>query len=228
LHQMDGFFAKALAAGSDALTKAKDAAREVDVVALRAKAVEAGRKAQEVAQQASAGIADLVSALPYSIGEEVQSQSELFKWTLLKGKRKDNGKAVSIFKLNKVGLAKGTLDMAENSLRNFKTLRHPDVLAYQDAEITDKHIILVVEAVRPLTDLLAEYRTSEGSCDAELMRGLSAVCRALDFIAARAGKAHGFVCPVAVFVTEAGDWKLGALDLASKVGADGPDEFFKQ
>ena len=60
------------------------------------------------------------------------------------------------------------------------------------------------------------------------MRGLSAVCRALDFIAARAGKAHGFVCPVAVFVTEAGDWKLGALDLASKVGADGPDEFFKQ
>lgn len=91
-----------------------------------------------------------------------------------------------------------------------------------DRTLTTGTLIVVTERAVPLDEWLdaLDPRTAAANA-AAVSWGLRNVVEALDFLHRQAKLAHGLLCPDAVFVTPAGDFKLGAFDLVTPVGAAG-------
>lgn len=84
-------------------------------------------------------------------------------------------------------------------------------------------LVVITEQVTPLDDWLeALDPRASASNAAAISWGIYNIVEALDFLHAQAKLAHGMVCPDAIFVTPAGDFKLGGFDLITPLGiADG-------
>ncbi len=148
-------------------------------------------------------------------------------WALFRGKRKADGAEVSVFKLDKVQTPKLKLEAGLHGFQRMKTVRHPYILQYLEGVDLEKEVILVTEPVVPLGEWLAtltpEFR------EQQVAWGLRCLAAALEFLnGSPQHLAHGMVCLQNVFVTKAGDWKLGGLDLLCEWRQGGKDIFHFQ
>lgn len=87
---------------------------------------------------------------PYEIGELVPGLETKSIWSLHKAKRKNTGDEVSVFVYD---IKNGTdikLEIAKNSVKKLKTLRHPSILQFLDSLETDKVLYVATEYVEPL------------------------------------------------------------------------------
>uniref|UniRef100_A0AAV1U2E3 Protein kinase domain-containing protein n=1 Tax=Peronospora matthiolae TaxID=2874970 RepID=A0AAV1U2E3_9STRA len=119
-----------------------------------------------------------------------------------------------------------------NALRRIKTLRHPNILAYQDGvEVPNNGpVIIVTEHVMPLSEFLTALRMEYGAQSEEFAMcvswGLRSVLMALQFINVDCKLIHGRLTPQSIFVTKGGDWKLGGFELTAEITSDGPSYIY--
>lgn len=96
-----------------------------------------------------------------------------------------------------------------NALRKLRTLRHPHILKFIDAIETDSMIYIATERAAPLSRSLPSDDTIW------LTWGLQNVAQALAFLHTLTSSIHGSVSSDSVFVSEAGEWKLGGFELCT-------------
>jgi SCY1-like protein 1 len=108
-------------------------------------------------------------------------------------------------------------DLAKAALSQIKRLKHPDVLRYvTSAAHPDGGVFIATEPATPLATLLAD---GGKALDREAIQwGLFTVSRALAFMHS-SGLIHGRLNAASVFVTPAGDWKLGGLEVVTQHAA---------
>lgn len=71
-------------------------------------------------------------------------------WSLKRGKRKASDEQVSIFTYEIKSGSEATFELAKQSLKRIKTLRHPSILQFLDSFENDKVIYVATEFVEPL------------------------------------------------------------------------------
>ncbi|ORZ32918.1 armadillo-type protein [Catenaria anguillulae PL171] len=99
--------------------------------------------------------------------------------------------------------------LAQNALKRFKTIRHPDVLRYLDGTATDSgHVYIVTDRVSPCS-------LAGGVDERLLVLGLYKIATALQFLHRDCKLAHGNLNPKSIYVTPAGEWRLGGLELVT-------------
>ncbi|XP_063464638.1 N-terminal kinase-like protein isoform X11 [Pan paniscus] len=133
-------------------------------------------------------------------------------WALHRGRKKATGSPVSIFVYDVKPGAEEQTQVAKAAFKRFKTLRHPNILAYIDGLETEKCLHVVTEAVTPLGIYLKARVEAGGLKELEISWGLHQIVKALSFLVNDCSLIHNNVCMAAVFVDRAGEWKLGGLD----------------
>jgi len=102
-----------------------------------------------------------------------------------------------------------------------------------DKTVTTGTLIIITEPAIPLDDWLENLNphTSQAN-SAAVSWGIFNIVEALGFLHTQAKLAHGMICPDAVFVTPAGDFKLGGFDLITPLGISdgggGPTPHFRK
>ncbi|KJH47631.1 HEAT repeat protein [Dictyocaulus viviparus] len=94
--------------------------------------------------------------------------------------------------------------------QKLRTLRHPDILTYQDSIEVDGTFYLVTEKCKPLLLYLEEMSLNDSQKDFIVSWGLFRVMNALKFLH-EANLSHENVRR-SVYVTAGGDWKLAGFD----------------
>ncbi|KAJ2231985.1 Nuclear aminoacylation-dependent tRNA export pathway component [Coemansia sp. RSA 485] len=154
----------------------------------------------------------------YTLGAVVEAYSGQSIWQLHHGQKSDNSKQeASIFVFDKTRGNSGFTTVAQNALKRMRTLRHPGILRYMDGAETADAIYIATEPVTALS------LVTESENDDELRRwGLYKMAETLRFIGEDCKMVHGNVCAATVFVTRAGEWRLGGLELVDALaGGDG-------
>lgn len=146
---------------------------------------------------------------PYDVLEPVASFPAHPVWTMHQGQKRDDKTPVTIFIFDKKKQDK--LPLAQNAFKRFKTIRHPNILRYIDGIELETSIYIVTEEVKPLVERLPSIKTQDNA----LSWGLYTTAKALGFINNDCNLVHGCLSVNSLFVTKAGDWKLGGLDLIS-------------
>jgi len=146
------------------------------------------------------------SAFPFTIEDEVTSWAHSH-WKLYDGVEKSTSEKCSIFVFTLQGQSEEAIAAAKNCLLRLKTLKYPSVIRYKEsAELPDK-LYVATEWIQPLN--------LSGCDEGERILGLFHVIKSLSFLHTDAKLLHGCICPQSLFVTKAGDWKLGGFDLTS-------------
>eukprot|EP00163_Fabomonas_tropica_P008388 TRINITY_DN18014_c0_g1_i1.p1 TRINITY_DN18014_c0_g1~~TRINITY_DN18014_c0_g1_i1.p1 ORF type:complete len:829 (+),score=173.57 TRINITY_DN18014_c0_g1_i1:475-2961(+) len=101
-------------------------------------------------------------------------------------------------------------------LKSIKTTRHPNVLKFLDCLDAGETVYVVTERVAPLFSSLNSLKDDHAMC----LWGIRQMLTALDFLNNTCHFVHGNITVNSVFVTPAGDWKLGGLELLKT-----PDQF---
>nr|AAG17902.1 telomerase regulation-associated protein [Homo sapiens] len=135
--------------------------------------------------------------------------------------RRATGSPVSIFVYDVKPGAEEQTQVAKAAFKRFKTLRHPNILAYIDGLETEKCLHVVTEAVTPLGIYLKARVEAGGLKELEISWGLHQIVKALSFLVNDCSLIHNNVCMAAVFVDRAGEWKLGGLDYMYSAQATG-------
>ncbi|KAI9197249.1 armadillo-type protein [Polychytrium aggregatum] len=154
-------------------------------------------------------------ALPFSIGEPISSSPSSL-WAIHRGTKKDDNTPVSVFVFD-CARFKDKVAIARNCLKRFKTIRHPDILKFIDGVETDSQIIIGTEAVEPLSSQLAESSNENMTA-----WGLFKIGRAIKFLNTDCSIIHANVRIDSIFVTKAGEWKLGGLELLCSLKEERP------
>ncbi|KAJ1975728.1 Nuclear aminoacylation-dependent tRNA export pathway component [Dimargaris verticillata] len=148
---------------------------------------------------------------PYQVGDPLPDQDETSLWTLHHGTRRDDQSAVTVF-VFEAAKDRNRVPLAKNAYRKLRTMRHPDLLNYVDGLETADLIYIVTQPVVPLRAYLAEHHG-----DAQLVLwGLYKIAQALEFLNGTCQVVHGNVRASSVFVTAAGEWRLGGFEVMSK------------
>jgi len=159
---------------------------------------------------------------PYDIGPVNSSFQGRTFWTLLKGTVKESGKTVSIFSFDlKANNSEKTLSAVRAAFKRIKSLRHPNIITFVDGVETETNIYIVTEEVRPLNEVLDEYRRMKGDRGA-ISWGIYSVAKALGFLTNDCKLMHGNVVPTSIFVNRAGDWKLSGFELTCGINEIDP------
>lgn len=109
-------------------------------------------------------------------------------------------------------------DLAKAALAQLRRLKHPDVLRFvAGVEHPDGAVFVATEPATPLATLLAEGG-GKGMGREAVQWGLFTVARALAFMH-QSGLIHGRLNAASVYVTPAGDWKLGGLEVVTQHAA---------
>lgn len=138
-------------------------------------------------------------------------------WTLHKGKKKGSGEDVSVFIFDVKGCTDVQLEVARAAVKRLKTLRHPSILTYIDSTETDKALYLATEYVEPLQVHLAVCGYDGQQKELYLSWGIFQIMRALSFLNNDGNMRHNNVCLSSVFVNNAGEWKLGAVEYLTNI-----------
>lgn len=101
-----------------------------------------------------------------------------------------------------------------------------------DKTATTGTLIIITEQAIPLDDWLENLNPHTTSANAAAVSwGIHNIVEALGFLHSQAKLAHGMICPDAIFVTPAGDFKLGGFDLITPMGIEdgggGPTPHFR-
>ena len=110
----------------------------------------------------------------------------------------------------------GKSETGSNFLRRIKTIKHPSILQFKAGLERDDTTIVTTESVIPLC-IWAQAKHTES----EIALGFSQILDALQFLNEDCGLVHGNVVPNSIFVNEAGDFKLGGLELCSEYNCPG-------
>ena len=102
-----------------------------------------------------------------------------------------------------------------------------------DKTATTGMMIIITEQATPLDDWLENLNPHTPAANAAAVSwGIHNIIEALVFLHQQAKLAHGMVCPDAIFVTPAGDFKLGGFDLVTPIGIEdgggGPTPHFRK
>ena len=185
-------------------------------------------------------------SLPYDLGNTITDGGEL--WQLYEGTKRGGDKApVTVFMHNgapdvhphaKNAMAQLKMTRHPNVLRFIVraarrsslggTRSHVCVwlcvaVCVQEGTATEKQVLLVTEPVVPLKVWLERHAAqgdddSSQGIEAQVAWGLASIAKALDFLAKREA-AHLNISPTSVFVTKAGEWKLGGFELCAERAA---------
>lgn len=171
------------------------------------------------------------TSFPFEVLEPTQSscatRNSQTYWALFTGRRKADGAEVSIHKLDKINTLKLKVEAGMHGFQKMKTMRHPYILQYLDGVDLEKELVLVTEPVIPLVEWLATLKPEFR--EEQVAWGLRCLAAALEFLTGSPHHmTHGMVCSHNVFVTKAGDWKLGGLDLLCEWRQGGKDVFHFQ
>eukprot|EP00624_Nannochloropsis_granulata_P003343 evm.model.NODE_26981_length_61533_cov_35.017178.21 len=171
------------------------------------------------------------TSFPFEVLEPVQStcaaRNPQAYWALFTGRRKADGAEVSIHKLDKINTLKLKVEAGMHGFQKMKTMRHPYILQYLDGADLEKEVVLVTEPVIPLMEWLATLKPEFR--EEQVAWGLRCLAAALEFLTGVPRRmTHGMVCSHNIFVTKAGDWKLGGLDLLCEWRQGGKDIFHFQ
>ena len=108
--------------------------------------------------------------------------------------------------------------LARNAVKQFKTLRIPQVLSFVDSvELPPESsptLYVVAEEAMPLAAALGTPRVLR---DGGVHWGLYQVAQAVSFLNNEPKLAHGNLSPVSIFVTKSGDWKLAGFEMCCVV-----------
>ncbi|KAI7834254.1 armadillo-type protein [Kickxella alabastrina] len=148
----------------------------------------------------------------YTVGDKVEEYAGQSIWQLHRGQKNDSSKQeASIFVFDKTRGSSYTA-VAQNGLKRMRTLRHPGILRYLEGAETSDTIYIATEPVTPLS--------LESSNDDGLRRwGFYKIAETLKFVNEDCKLIHANLCVASVFVTRAGEWKLGGLELVDAAAA---------
>lgn len=164
---------------------------------------------------------DPTKDFPYEVGDPVPGLEDRSVWTLHKGKKRGTQDEVSIFLFDVQKHSETLFDIAKASLKKLKTMRHPSLLHYLDSCETEKFLYVATEYVEPLATHIEDLKLEGPQKELFLSWGIFQITRALSFLNNDGNMRHNNVCLYSVFVTLAGEWKLGGFEfLSAQVGAD--------
>lgn len=150
----------------------------------------------------------------YEIGDNVTSLDGKLIWTLFKAKRKINKEPLSIFRIDFKEPNSQLIDLAKQSLKRIKTLRHPSILKYVDSSETEKSICIVTEQVVPLAEYLEKASNVFNQTQREfsIAYGLLNVAKGIQFLNDDCHLNHNNINIHSIFVNTSGLWKIGGLE----------------
>ncbi|WWC91608.1 uncharacterized protein L201_006554 [Kwoniella dendrophila CBS 6074] len=170
---------------------------------------------------------------PFSIGERIPGlDSSSSIWEIREGVKRDDGTPLTLFIYDSTlpPFQPGNKDrktlfqLARNSLKKLRTIRHPDVIRYIDSVETETHIYIATERVRPLEGVLREWETggalaTSGSAKGKAKEewigwGVKSISTALAFLnSPPLSQHHAYIIPSNIFITPSLEWRLGGFDL---------------
>ena len=173
-----------------------------------------------------AKLTSLVSgaSLPFTVGE---NKGAVWNWwSLYEGKMKQDGSSVSIFKAVIPVSDEAKLELARNSLKRLRGLKHPNIVSFRDSlESADRSNVTFYIVTEPVMTLAAFFSLDEmkgnGNSTEFLAWGLRAVVSGISFLTNECKLIYGSLCLNSVFVSHSLDWKLGIFDLLSEHGSLG-------
>ncbi|KAJ2414819.1 Nuclear aminoacylation-dependent tRNA export pathway component [Coemansia sp. RSA 2530] len=144
----------------------------------------------------------------YTIGDKIEAFAGKSIWDVHHSTRTNDAKQeATVFVLAKARGSSYTA-VAQNTLKRMRTLRHPGILRYLEGAETAEAVYIATEPVVPLAQAL-DLDKSE-----ELKRwGLYKIAETMRFINEDCKLIHANLSAASVFVTKAGEWKLGGLEL---------------
>ncbi|KAJ1724521.1 Nuclear aminoacylation-dependent tRNA export pathway component [Coemansia erecta] len=150
----------------------------------------------------------------YTVGERIDAYSGQSIWQMHQGQKNDSAKQeATIFVFDKTRGGSFTA-VAQNALKRMRTLRHPGIVRYLDGAETPDAIYMATEPVTPLC--------LDTDADDELRRwGLYKIAETLKFITEDCKMVHANLSTASVYVTKAGEWRLGGLELVDSLSGDG-------
>ncbi|KAJ8295338.1 putative inactive serine/threonine-protein kinase scy1 [Rhodotorula toruloides] len=177
----------------------------------------------------SAALANASGGVPgvqgYQLGDKVLAYEGKSIWTQWSGKKKDDSTPVSVFSFDLSSPShisshdrRSLFPLARNAFRKLRALRHPNILKFLDGSETDSAIWIVTEPVRSLA---LELEGQGGLSEESKVYGLLHVCTALGFLNRDGQSVHGGLRTTSVWVTPGGEWKLGGMEVCSRL--DEPD-----
>ncbi|GAA5972574.1 hypothetical protein JCM8115_000271 [Rhodotorula mucilaginosa] len=164
----------------------------------------------------------------YQIGERVSSYDGKSIWTLYSGTKRDDATPVSVFAFDlsapvphmRPADRKALLPLARNAFRKLRALRHPNILKFLDGSESDSAIWIITEPVQSLATLI-DSAGSATLAEESKVYGLLHVSSALAFLNREGQSVHGGLRTTTVWVTPGGEWKLGGMEVCSRL--DEPD-----
>ncbi|GAA5916832.1 hypothetical protein JCM6882_006367 [Rhodosporidiobolus microsporus] len=157
----------------------------------------------------------------YLLGERVVGYEGKSIWSLWSGTKKDDQTPVTVFSFDLSSPSphssssdrRALLPLARNALRKLRALRHPNILKFLDGSETDNSVWIVTESVRSLASELEGGKMSEEA----KVYGLLHVCTALGFLNRDGQSVHGGLRTTSVWVTPGGEFKLGGMEVCSRL-----------
>ncbi|GAV00815.1 hypothetical protein RvY_11611 [Ramazzottius varieornatus] len=153
----------------------------------------------------------------YELQEQVHSYVGCSFWILHKAVKKGTTEEFSVFVYDTQKQGDSWLNAAKASMKRLKTMRHPNILTYVDGLETDKLVYMVTESAVPVMEYVQKCTKKN---DNLLAWGLLHIAKALSFLNETASLAHHNVSVNSVFVSKAGEWKLGGLDYVTPADSD--------
>mmetsp|Transcript_51218 Transcript_51218/g.81600 ORF Transcript_51218/g.81600 Transcript_51218/m.81600 type:complete len:798 (+) Transcript_51218:440-2833(+) len=171
----------------------------------------------------------------YTLGDELAEWKQCSAnnhnsiWKLHEAKKSgssDDDEKYTVFALtNRKTEMQNRVDAAMNAVSKLKSIRHPHILSYVDCLITDDKILLVTEYVYPLIACIEGVGNASKLNESFIALGLHQISSALSFVHNDLKDLHCLVSPSAIFINQAGDFKLGSFELAHKYRESPPSHF---
>ena len=137
-------------------------------------------------------------------------------WQISSGVKKETSTDVTLFCYKKTSTY--ALIPAQKHWQRMRTIRHPYILTFLEGIDLPDSIVLATESCIPLDLWLTEKKGDiDPSIEHELLWGFRCILEALDFLHTKASLSHGYLGLHAIYIAKNGDWKLGALELASNL-----------
>lgn len=166
------------------------------------------------------------SNIHYNYSVQSRSSFEVGGWTVYDAKHKTSGELVSVFVMSKKKISEQisasgirprtastqeVFDFATKGVQQLTKIRHPAILKLvEPLEASKSSMTFATERVSGTLEQHSDWD------DLQIVRGLTTVVQALQFLHAQLGMCHHNVTPQTVFIDQQGDWKIGGFEFVVK------------